>query len=954
MLFVIFWNAFQALQPAAEAEIVTARRPPTTTSHSYESEFLDALPIHGHAYQDALSLAPGVSDPDADGRATIHGARESETAFRLDGAEFTDPLEGSFGMNLNPYMIESLEVTTAGAPASMGRALGGFVDITTRSGGNDLAGKLGLFWQDTFLDGRGADYEDIVDAHVDHQPFHDFRAAGRLGGAFVDDRLWWFTSLEAIDAETPAGPGPTYPMIDSRALYAFGKLSWQADAANKLVLQAAADPTIIEGLGLGISSDPDSGYTHDRQALNVKLGWTSMLSDRALLEVTLSRYDQSIEIDPDSADFAALNVGLGIGPGGGQVAFYPCEVANCSQTLGDDPLSRYTATTGRISGPFYLRASDGRSRDALRADVSGVLSPRHGTHSLSAGFEIGQEKVEQDVLINPILYDYSSLLIFPSGQTRLQGYQLLQVSSPARTAPDATTWSSSFYVSDSFKPRSNLSITVGVRLDAEEIDFPGYQPFDVVRERRRSVDLWEAVCAEAVRQGTVFNFSVCNPLVPYNGAPPFDARFDTFFDADGDGSNDVDPELVALDLDGDGTFFGPQEGESLYKHFTRYEDREPGGFTIDDGSVSPRVGVSWDPWGAGRTKFFAHWGRYHDRLDPEAVLSESSPDTFTFLFTAGASGQILPGAPSQAGSMASMRRVDHDLQAPWMDELSLGGEVSLGSAWRAGLTFVSRRAEDLLQDVDQNHYTCGQAGIVGIDPAALCGDPNGVLRLDRFGNPTFGPQPSGGPNGLVDLYTASPMYGSVLVVENADGIDVTSWEVSAVRSMNHNWQMRAGYTLSRARGEASGTFAAARDDVSVTADQRDWLEHDERHSLEAQAVWRLPAEVMLGGMLRWDSGLPYTVYEAPEADLDSSGNSSVRQVLPTGEAFDQRNEGRWRLDARLEKGFQIGKARASGFFSAQNLLDDDWLVVTSYTQGGYVTTFRDLGRRFEIGSTFSF
>jgi hypothetical protein len=172
--------------------------------------------------------------------------------------------------------------------------------------------------------------------------------------------------------------------------------------------------------------------------------------------------------------------------------------------------------------------------------------------------------------------------------------------------------------------------------------------------------------------------------------------------------------------------------------------------------------------------------------------------------------------------------------------------------------------------------------------------------------------------------------------------------------MHHDWQMKAGYTFSRSRGVASETFDFARDDVSVPANGREWLDSDERHSLELQAVWRLPATVVLGGMLRWDSGLPYTVYGQPEADLDSGGTSVFRLLLPTGEGNDQRNEGRWRLDARLEKGFRIGKVNAAGFVSAQNLLDDDSLVVTSYTDGGYVTAVRDLGRRFEIGGTVAF
>src|SRR5262245_50079901 len=65
------------------------------------SEFLDALPIIGRNYQDALTIAPGVTDVEGTGNPNIHGARDTDVVTLLDGVSTTDPLTGKIGAQLN-------------------------------------------------------------------------------------------------------------------------------------------------------------------------------------------------------------------------------------------------------------------------------------------------------------------------------------------------------------------------------------------------------------------------------------------------------------------------------------------------------------------------------------------------------------------------------------------------------------------------------------------------------------------------------------------------------------------------------------------------------------------------------------------------------------------------------------------------------------------------------------
>ena len=115
----------------------------TKTSTVFNAEFIEGLPILSRTYQSVLTLAPGVTDVDGDGNPNVNGARATELKTMVDGANTTDPFTGTFGQNLNLEAIAEIEVITTGFPAEYGGAQGGFANIVTKSGGNELEG-LGL------------------------------------------------------------------------------------------------------------------------------------------------------------------------------------------------------------------------------------------------------------------------------------------------------------------------------------------------------------------------------------------------------------------------------------------------------------------------------------------------------------------------------------------------------------------------------------------------------------------------------------------------------------------------------------------------------------------------------------------------------------------------------------------------------------------------------------------
>jgi Mg-chelatase subunit ChlD len=121
--------------PKAAAKTRPAAAPPSVeppdSSVQFNQESLEQLPVVGSSYQNVLTLAPGVTDSDGDGRPNVHAARDTGLKARLDGGNITDPVAGTSGQNLNHDIIQEMEVITA-APPGRSRAEGGFVNIRTK------------------------------------------------------------------------------------------------------------------------------------------------------------------------------------------------------------------------------------------------------------------------------------------------------------------------------------------------------------------------------------------------------------------------------------------------------------------------------------------------------------------------------------------------------------------------------------------------------------------------------------------------------------------------------------------------------------------------------------------------------------------------------------------------------------------------------------------------------
>jgi hypothetical protein len=186
------------------------------------------LPLNGRSASDVAALEPGVATArtQTSGQAqrgfgtemTISGGRPRQNDSRLDGVSVNDysnaPPGSALGVNLGVDAVEQFTVLTSNYPAQNGRSSGGIIGASTRSGTNDFHGSVYEFFRNSALDARN-----FFDGKK--PPFRRNQFGVSLGGPILKDRTFIFGDYEGLRSSTGVTQVDTVPSADARA----GKLS---------------------------------------------------------------------------------------------------------------------------------------------------------------------------------------------------------------------------------------------------------------------------------------------------------------------------------------------------------------------------------------------------------------------------------------------------------------------------------------------------------------------------------------------------------------------------------------------------------------------------------------------------------------------------------------------------------------------------------------------------------
>ncbi len=125
---------------------------------------------------------------------SVGSQRNFSNSFIVDGVSANDDAAGLAGIPLAVESVEQFQVVTSGGQAELGRALGGYVSVVTRSGANALRGSAYWFLRDDSLNAANP----LLGRTL---PMHQNQYGLSLGGPIVRDRTFFFANVEQRDLD---------------------------------------------------------------------------------------------------------------------------------------------------------------------------------------------------------------------------------------------------------------------------------------------------------------------------------------------------------------------------------------------------------------------------------------------------------------------------------------------------------------------------------------------------------------------------------------------------------------------------------------------------------------------------------------------------------------------------------------------------------------------------------
>ena len=163
---------------------------------------VQSVPLNGRNFLELALLVPGVSPTNVGSTQlfpetsavpgislSINSQRNLSNNFIVDGLSANDDAAGLSGITYGVDALEQVQVVTSGGQAELGRALGGHINIVTRSGTNTLHGTVYDYLRDDRFNARNPLSGTTL-------PMDQSQYGGSLGGPVVQGRTFYFANVE--------------------------------------------------------------------------------------------------------------------------------------------------------------------------------------------------------------------------------------------------------------------------------------------------------------------------------------------------------------------------------------------------------------------------------------------------------------------------------------------------------------------------------------------------------------------------------------------------------------------------------------------------------------------------------------------------------------------------------------------------------------------------------------
>ncbi len=417
------------------AERPLVRKDLTSSEARVSADRIEKMPVQ--ELGSLLDLQAGITRG-PDGQLHIRGGRSSEVAYMVNGISITDDFNRRQALTVENESIQELQVISGTFNAEYGNAMSGVINIVTKTGGNDFAGKLEA-WTGDYLSNRTDLFWNIDDL----DPVAEKNLQGTISGPLIKDRAAFFLTGRRYENEGWLyGPNAYRPQGraergDSSAVALNREERWSGQGVlkwkilNPLTLK-------IDFLGSAYNShaynhvyrlNPNGMRGFRGYGATVIANLTHALSSRTFYETTIS-----YKVNEDKS------------------------------RLYDDPFdSRYIHPDSLTSGTyqFFKVGTDlfrsFRSTKSIigKLDLTSQITPRH---QLKTGVEVQKDRI-----------DFENLTLVPARDVNGQQFEPFQPFIESTSTPNHSLFRRepdkfAAYIQDKIEYQ-NVVINIGLRFD---------------------------------------------------------------------------------------------------------------------------------------------------------------------------------------------------------------------------------------------------------------------------------------------------------------------------------------------------------------------------------------------------------------------------------------------------------------------------------------------------------
>jgi hypothetical protein len=171
--------------PSPTVDVVQTKKVETLTS-----SILRRLPTARNLFS-IIQIAPGVQDR------YIHGGTRNDYGFMVDGVSLLHDYSNYPQFTPSWEIMEEVEFVTGAASAEAYHSAGGYLNVITKSGGNNFSGSAGIYFTNEDLTEILTPDEKlrVLGISKPQAAIYEYDANVDLGGPIIKDRLWFFLQL---------------------------------------------------------------------------------------------------------------------------------------------------------------------------------------------------------------------------------------------------------------------------------------------------------------------------------------------------------------------------------------------------------------------------------------------------------------------------------------------------------------------------------------------------------------------------------------------------------------------------------------------------------------------------------------------------------------------------------------------------------------------------------------